>query len=131
MGYDMRGVPLLDKIADLNNVAANGGTKSKTYVIPAGVRWCITFFGARTSCAAAKVEFLFSADGGQTFLNPFDGTENDLRVLFVSKDGGDVASLDNAMYFDGDGVNTVIKIKATNNDTSAAEIVGSFNGWIE
>ena len=131
MGKELKGNTILDKFFEAELVGALG-EDTKDYVIPSGEKWYILSFGAG-ALVKAEVEFLFSADGGETWLNPFDGTNDVLRCVFVSEESptNDVP-LDNPMVFEGDGENTIIRMKVKNLDTStASEIVGWFNGWIE
>ena len=131
MAYELRGSEILDKLLEAQDVGADAEA-TKDYIIPESQSWFILSVGGSTSADVAEIEFMFSPDGGETWLNPYDGTNDVLRCCHITK--GTPAQIDmaNPMKFDGDGVNTIIRIKVKNlNGTTADEIVGWLNGWIE
>jgi hypothetical protein len=127
--YEFNGYPILDKMFEAKDVAKDA-VATKDYVIPSGETWNIKLFGGSTSATIAEVEFKFSPDGGDTWLNPYDGTNDIIRCIHIVR-GSWVGQPAVALEFQGDGENTIIRIQVKNvSEAAAEEIVGWFNGWV-
>lgn len=117
---------LIEKVFEAKNLVTEVPAQ-KNYVIPNGETWTITQFGASASDMTVEVEFRYSNDGGSTWTNPFDNTEDVLRCLLLNQNTV-VDEITNPMVFTGSGTNVILQISITNFG-NAEEVMAWFNGY--
>lgn len=130
MAYEHKGEIPLDKILEAKKVLT-GEYEDKDYIIPADESWCILSFSGSSSISEAEIEFMFSYDGGDTWFNPYDPTNDIIRCLHISNVTPVSISNSVGLIFDGDGVDTIFRIRCKNlNAETADEVVGWINGFV-
>jgi len=98
------------------SVTKNYGTHTLTYTIPSNKEFIVQelFASCTTNCI---IEIQFSDDGGTTWENPWDTSSEHLLWVILGAGIPASASPENT-YFQGDGTNTVLRIKITNTDVN-------------
>lgn len=97
---------------DILNISANGGTYTLDYSVPPNKELSIIELFASTNLSLQQVEVLYSEDGGNTWINPWDGDSTLILKLYIAA-GVPASGKPDATWFSG-GENIKLRVKITN-----------------
>ena len=75
------------------DAVTSNGSVNKDYTITSSVQWNISMVSLRSTEDFAELQLRWSTDSGVTWVNPFDPTEGDERILCLGADAATSESL--------------------------------------